>query len=126
MQAREMMQDYQLAHWAEIIKQRTESGLTVKEFCKSQGFNKSKYFYWQRRLRDKACERLIKDPVMIPAAPQMFREVTVAQQIITTPSHINDGPGEVRVEVAGMKISADSSYPPLLIAALLKELVPSC
>ncbi len=123
MQAKELIHDYQMSHWADIIRQRAESGLTVKEFCRSRGFNKSKYFYWQRRLRDKACNSLIKSPLHMPDTVQMFTEVTVTQQ---SPQPASTADGQIRIEAYGMRITADSSYPPVLIAALLREVAPVC
>lgn len=51
---REIADDYRLAHWAEIVRERVESGLSVKDFCQSRGFHQNIYFYWQRKLRQAA------------------------------------------------------------------------
>jgi hypothetical protein len=123
MQTKEMIHDYQLAHWADIIRQRSESGLTVKAFCKSRGFNKSKSVYWQRGLRDKAYESLTKDPMRISDMAHQFTEATLAQH---STASANDASGEIRIEAFGIRITADSGYPPALIAALLREVMPLC
>jgi putative transposase len=52
---REIATGYRLEHWAGIIRERAESGLTVKAFCESAGVHPNSYFYWQRRLREAAC-----------------------------------------------------------------------
>jgi putative transposase len=52
---REIAASYRLEHWAGIVRERSESGLTVKAFCESEGLHSNTYFYWQRRLREAAC-----------------------------------------------------------------------
>jgi putative transposase len=51
---REIATEYRLEHWAGIVRERSESGLTVKAFCKSVGLHPNSYFYWQRKLREAA------------------------------------------------------------------------
>jgi len=43
-----------------IIRERKNSGLSVKSFCEKAGIQKSLYYYWQRKLREGACEELVK------------------------------------------------------------------
>jgi len=49
--------EYRLAHWAKIISERHESGLSIRAFCEKSGFHENIYFYWQRKLREAACEK---------------------------------------------------------------------
>lgn len=58
MNTREIVEEYRLTHWAGIMKDRAASGLSIKEFCKTAGFRENVYYYWQRKLRDAACEEL--------------------------------------------------------------------
>ncbi len=37
--------------WAALIKEREESGLTIKEWCKERKVKESKYYYWLKTLR---------------------------------------------------------------------------
>jgi hypothetical protein len=50
--------DYRLAHWARLVHERSESGLGVKEFCRSRGLQQHRYFYWQKKLRQAVCDEL--------------------------------------------------------------------
>ena len=50
--------EYRLSYWAWIIKERMESGLSVKAFCEVLGIHGNTYFYWQKRLREAACEEI--------------------------------------------------------------------
>lgn len=48
--------EYRLQNWAQIIRERQESGLTNKEFCTQRGIPEKKYYYWLRRVREAAAE----------------------------------------------------------------------
>ncbi len=43
-----------LANWASLIKQRTESGMTVKQWCQANDVNEKSYYYYLKRLRQAA------------------------------------------------------------------------
>ena len=58
MNTREIAVEYRLSHWAGIMRERKESGLSVKAFCEKAGFHENIYYYWQRRLREAACGEL--------------------------------------------------------------------
>ena len=36
--------------WRGAVKRRLDSGMTVSDFCATEGLKKSAYYYWQRRL----------------------------------------------------------------------------
>jgi len=59
MNTRKVAEEYRLTHWAGIMRQRTESGMSIKDFCKSAGFHENIYYYWQRKLREAACQQLL-------------------------------------------------------------------
>lgn len=42
------------ASWATMIKQRNDSGLTIKEWCTANGIQESVYYYRLNRLRKMA------------------------------------------------------------------------
>ena len=56
MNTRYIAEEHRLTHWAGIMKDRQESGLSIRAFCKSAGFHENIYFYWQRKLRKAAHE----------------------------------------------------------------------
>lgn len=49
---------YRLAHWAQIMRERNDSGLTIRAFCENAQIRPNTYFYWQKKLRETACEEL--------------------------------------------------------------------
>jgi len=58
MKTREIAAAYRLTHWAGIIRRRIETGQNIREFCKSEGIHENTYFYWQKKLREAAAEKL--------------------------------------------------------------------
>ena len=44
--------------WAEMVRQRNESGLTVTEWCRQNGINLKTYYYRLKRLRQAVCNEI--------------------------------------------------------------------
>jgi len=58
MNTREIAKGYRLSHWAEIMHERNASGKSIREYCKSAKIGENVYYYWQRKLREAACNEL--------------------------------------------------------------------
>jgi transposase-like protein len=54
MNAKTVTAEYRQSQWLQVIKKRNESGMTVKDFCQAEGITKDSYYYWLRKLREKA------------------------------------------------------------------------
>jgi hypothetical protein len=53
---REIAEEYRLSHWAVIMRERAESGQSIRAFCASRSICYNVYFYWPRKLREAACQ----------------------------------------------------------------------
>lgn len=53
-----MAREVRIQQWTEIMRERQASGMTITAWCKDNGIDRQRYFYWQRRLREMACEQL--------------------------------------------------------------------
>ena len=58
MNTQEVVADYRMSEWAQIIKERQNSGQTIRAFCEERGITEGSYFYWQRKLRKAVCRGL--------------------------------------------------------------------
>lgn len=127
MKANKIVTDCRLAQWAGLIRQRTESGLSVNAFCRSRGLSRSQYFYWQRKVREAALENMVPLPEgrLIPAGFTQVQVKEASGQFMSAGSKTHAG-GQIRIEIKGIRIIADSGYPPELIASLLREVTPQC
>ena len=82
----EVKQEYQLQQWSGMIRERQDSGLSVKDWCLEQGISEHSYYYRLRRLRQIACNALDQaQPVQlaeVPLAPK--QEESHAKLRLTT------------------------------------------
>ena len=53
----DLKHDVTAERWAVLIKERMESGMTVREWCHDRNIKESRYYYWLRILRREAVER---------------------------------------------------------------------
>jgi len=124
--------------WSQFIQECKESGLSVAEFCRDAGVRPNTYYYWQKKLRDEACQQLVMSragtslPSFAATAPQGFTEVQLrdaspSQPLVleSTQSDTNDKEaiGQIRIDVATRQIIADATYPTEKLALLLRELM---
>ena len=108
---------------------RPDSGLAVKAFCERAGFHQNNYFYWQRKLREAACEQIVEfstedEPGDLPA--RRFTEATLSEPSQAGALHAPTGQAVIQVEIAGMRVTANEAYPAAKLAAVLKGLMAPC
>ena len=130
MNTRHIAEEFRLSHWAGIMRERQASGLSIKAFCKSSGFHENVYFYWQRRLREAACQGLIpqqahtdtsrneiisNDKALVPSGWAQLTEIEPAPAPMSS----------LTVEISGCRINVSTDTDSALLAkvcALLKSL----
>ena len=121
MDTRSISVEYRLARWAGIMKERMESGLSVKAFCENAGIHGNTYYYWQRKLREAACGSM-PGTVLAPAG---FTEVLLPDQTVSSPPAASAN-SQICIEGSGVRIIAGGGYPSDKLAALLREVVRPC
>ncbi len=60
------------AQWQKVIKDQSESGLSIREWCRGNNISHSKFYYWQRVIREEA---LIKAGTLAVTGQTQFVEV---------------------------------------------------
>ncbi len=60
--------EVKLAQWAEMVKIRNESGLTVTDWCKQNSINLKTYYYRLKRLRQAVCNEIEQHDI-VPVKP---------------------------------------------------------
>ena len=55
-EALESRNSCRIEEWAQIISQCRSSGMSNREFCRQNGIPEKKFYYWLRKLREKASE----------------------------------------------------------------------
>lgn len=129
METRQIAGEYRLAHWAQIMRERKESGQTIKEYCKNTGISLHAYYYWNRKLRREACEKLTEiQRANNQTALDMprFAEIKLGHPNTQLAGVGTTHPSDINLEIGNIRLTFSSSYPPQLLAALLKEMVGQC
>ena len=67
--------EVKLAQWAEMVRTRNESGLTVTDWCKENGINLKTYYYRLKRMRQAVCNEIEQHDI-VPLVPNAGAETT--------------------------------------------------
>lgn len=59
-----------LAQGQHMIKACQDSGMTAAAWCAENGITRWKYFYWLKKVREAACEKMIVGGSQLPAGLQ--------------------------------------------------------
>src|SRR5699024_10127133 len=60
------------AQWQELIREQSQSGLSIREWCRRNDMSHGKFYYWQRIIREEA---LIKAGTLAVTGQTQFVEV---------------------------------------------------
>lgn len=58
MDTRTKTREYRLSQWLAIIKECRNSGMNVRSWCVQNNVNEKQFYYWQRKLRELASEKI--------------------------------------------------------------------
>lgn len=127
MNTREIAEEYRMSHWAGIMRERKESGQSIRAYCRQAGIHENVYYYWQKKLREAAYEELAEREALQPVAPEGWALCSAEAKV---PAVLEKGetvpPDQITVEVNGLRIAAGSDYPVEKLTLLLRELVKPC
>jgi putative transposase len=114
---REIAAEYRLSHWAGIMQERNESGMSIRSYCKSIGLHENVYHYWQRKLREAACTDLL--PGAETAVPNGWAICESGQQSSSTMR-------EVTIEIGKSRVSANTGTDLELLGKICRMLASLC
>jgi len=120
MNTRYIAKEYRLAHWAQIITEQKESGLTVRAYCEEAGLHENSYYYWQKKLRTAAIDELTT------ATDEQTQELVpiMARLNLTRNSGLEStgaGSGDcVSIEMFGIRLLVGRDYPIAKLTELLR------
>ena len=60
------------AQWQDLIKEQSQSGLSIREWCRRNNMSHGKFYYWQRIIREEA---LIKAGTLALTGQNQFVEL---------------------------------------------------
>lgn len=94
----DLKHDVVAERWAVLIKERVESGMTVREWCHDRNIKESRYYYWLRILRREAVENTKQNP-QIP--PFVELPADICQEQFPAPAAAVIRKGDITIEVTG-------------------------
>ena len=77
------------AFWRRVLRRRARSGMTVAEFCASEGLTEGAFFHWQREIRRRDAETQERDsdsaerPTFLPLQLVDDRNSSAPVEIVT-------------------------------------------
>ena len=129
MGTREVATEIRMVQWAQVMRERAASGLSIEAYCKANGIARYSYFYWQKKLREAAVCQMSggaqpEQQTLVPtgwaavnaaeeAAPEQAGSLTLHQDGLT-------------LRVGGAEIEVRAGYDEVLLAPVIKTLSQSC
>lgn len=122
MDTRKIAIEYRLSHWTGIMRERKESGQSVRTYCKSAGICENVYYYWQRKLREATCRELI------PTQQETDNQGLVPKGwAVCEPTRDSAGvTGPVSIEIGKCRITATADTDPELLVKVCRALMSIC
>ena len=120
---REIASEYRLAHWSQIMQERTASGMNIKSYCEMHGIHPNVYHYWQRKLRATVVmttteNRVSGTPALPMLPPQGWTTVT------SKPTEISHD--TIQIEIGKSRVTADSETNMDLLTEVCRMLMSLC
>lgn len=100
--------EYRRQRWAELIRQRQESGMTVSGFCAANDVKPKTYYYWLRKLREEVCRQAV---VAIPVEPEPEK---------------TKGPAAVKLRMGDLVVEIENEASAVTIEAVVRALRGQC
>ncbi len=112
MDTQKVTAEYRLSQWMQVIQEQQSSGQNIKDFCQSRGISKNRYFYWQRKLRQAACTKLVKLEKPADCAPKGWMQLTQGQEMNET----------LEIEICGCRVTVNAGTEPELLKKVCRML----
>lgn len=100
MNTRDIAAEYRLAHWAQVMHDRADKGISIRAYCKNIGIHQNTYFYWQHKLREVAASG-IQAAATLPEEKSLAPKDWAALCISSNPEESQS----LTVEVGGCRIT---------------------
>jgi putative transposase len=118
-----MTQDLRLGYWADLLRQRRESGKTIRSFCRENGINEKTWYYWQRRLREAAGERMLAQSGDSAPDVPMFAELPMLPEPASASGSTN---AAIRIQLGRAVVEFQNGADKNLAASILRALLKQC
>lgn len=115
MKTRLMATQYKLQQWDAIIQECRASGLMIKDWCQQNNIKKDHFYYWQRKVRQAACQPLTETEL----SSQKFAEIP---SVITGTTAVDSFRGELTILVGGTVVTVSKGTDLNLLKSVIEVL----
>lgn len=63
-----------VSEWKGLIQEQKESGMTIRAWCKQNGFRENTYYYWLKIIRAEAIEQVETNAALLRIEPNELPE----------------------------------------------------
>lgn len=81
------LREQRISRWTALLQEAQTSGLTIKEWCKSNGIQESTFHYWKRQLHPKEASPTPEQPPSSSIEPPIpcFAELDIRMEKESSP-----------------------------------------
>ncbi|MCD8291396.1 MAG: hypothetical protein LUC91_07835 [Prevotella sp.] len=132
MNATQKLHQAKLSQWAVLIQEQSQSGLTVKDWCRETNHSLNAYNYWKHLLKSECIDAQLPEivPISLPEAspdPLPLANPSVSRELCDSRDSRNScdlsnsyNPNSMLISAAGIDISISPSVPDDLVLGLIK------
>ena len=84
MKAKNKIHQAKKAKWLTLIKEQSESSLTIKQWCDLNGYTIHTFYYWKRLLKEEALQNISVPeivPLVQPPSPVLTKRVPTVELV---------------------------------------------
>ena len=113
MDTKQIAHEVRLRQWANVLRERKDSGLSIRRWCRENSVGEKTYYYWQRKLRESVCAKVagIPEPPQVPAT---FAQIQMPAQKASD--------GKLIIRIGGAEVEIQGDMPAATIEAVLGAL----
>jgi putative transposase len=117
-----------MAQWSGIMRDRQASGMSIKQYCKEQGIQENSYYYWQKKLREAACEKIAStNQSAVPAGkaiiPQGWRRCEIINSL---PEKVITETKTLSIEIGKCRVNISDTVSEGLLSTVCRTLINLC
>ncbi len=120
MNTREIATEYRLSQWTQVLQERRRSGLSVREYCRRSQIKECVYYYWQRKLREAACQGLTLQNGAVATSG------TASGGWVTCTAQERQASGRIVIEVDVYRVAVEPDFDADTLAKVCRMLRSLC
>lgn len=116
--------ELKMKHWAEIIHECKNSGMSARQWMQENGIQKHQFYYWQRQLRAAALRTASKDTSSLPVHTLVEITQPAETQAATSDTIVDESQRDpmLSIKIADAVIEIGRNTTPDILRMALQEI----